>query len=93
LFGVCSAADKLELKDRRIRRATVSGINSAKPEDAGLDINLDVYTSAIRDALAGKASTEPGRDSRDIMDLQKRPWRSQKAVKSKRQEPAEARLS
>ena len=55
LFGVCSAADKLELKDQRDRESYSLGYQFGESmKMQGLEINLDVYTAAIRDALAGK---------------------------------------
>ena len=55
LFGVCSAADKLELKDQIDRESYSLGYQFGESmKMQGLEINLDVYTAAIRDALAGK---------------------------------------
>lgn len=55
LFGVCSASEKLELKDQKDKESYSLGYqfgeNLKKQE---IDINLEVYTSGIRDALGIK---------------------------------------
>ena len=64
LFGVCSAADKLELKDQKDKESYSLGYQfgmSLKMQ--GVDINLDAYASAIRDALGGK---EPQMSSEEM---------------------------
>jgi FKBP-type peptidyl-prolyl cis-trans isomerase FklB len=64
LFGVCSAADKLELKDQKDKESYSLGYQfgmSLKMQ--GVDINLDAYASAIRDALGGK---EPRMSSEEM---------------------------
>ena len=84
LFGVCSAADKLELKDQKDKESYSLGYQFGETlKMQGLDINLDVYTSAIRDALAGKGPQLSQEEIRaTIMDVQKRTMASQqKAVK------------
>jgi FKBP-type peptidyl-prolyl cis-trans isomerase FklB len=84
LFGVCSAADKLELKDQKDKESYSLGYQFGETlKMQGLDINLDVYTSAIRDALAGKGPQLSQEEIRaTIMDLQKRAMAAQqKAVK------------
>lgn len=84
LFGVCLAADKLELKDQRDKESYSLGYQFGESlKIQALDVNLDVYTSAIRDALAGKAPQLSQEEIRaTIMDLQKRAMAAQqKAVK------------
>ena len=62
--SVCYGADKVELKDQKDKESYSLGYQfgmSLKMQ--GLDINLDTYTSAIRDALAGK---QPQMSSEEI---------------------------
>jgi FKBP-type peptidyl-prolyl cis-trans isomerase FklB len=55
LSGVCFAADKLELKDQKDKESYSLGYQFGESmKMQGVDINLDVYASAIRDALGGK---------------------------------------
>jgi FKBP-type peptidyl-prolyl cis-trans isomerase FklB len=55
LFGVCSAADNLELKDQKDKESYSLGYQfGTNLKMQGVDINLDAYASAIRDALGGK---------------------------------------
>ena len=84
LFGVCSAADKVDLKSQKDKESYSLGYQFGESlKMQGLDINLDVYTSAIRDALAGKEPQLSQEEIRaTIMDVQKRTMASQqKAVK------------
>jgi len=84
LFGVCSAADKVDLKSQKDKESYSLGYQFGESlKMQGLDINLDVYTSAIRDALAGKGPQLSQEEIRaTIMDVQKRTMASQqKAVK------------
>jgi FKBP-type peptidyl-prolyl cis-trans isomerase FklB len=82
LFGVCSAADKLELKDQKDKESYSLGYQFGESlKIQGLDINLDVYTSAIRDALAGKGPQLSQEEIRaTMMDLQKRAMAAQQKV-------------
>jgi len=64
LFGVCSAADKLELKDQKDKESYSLGYQfGTSLKMQGVDINLDVYASAIHDALGGK---EPRMSSEEM---------------------------
>jgi len=64
LFGVCSAAEKLELKDQKDKESYSLGYQFGESlKMQGVEINLDVYTSAIRDSLGGK---EPQLSSEEI---------------------------
>ena len=55
LFGVCSAAEKVELKDQKDKESYSLGYQFGESlKMQGVEINLDVYASAIRDALGGK---------------------------------------
>ena len=74
LFGVCSAAEKLELKDRKDKESYSLGYQFGQNMKAqGVELNLEVYTSGIRDALRG---TNPALSQEEIQktvsDLQKR---------------------
>jgi FKBP-type peptidyl-prolyl cis-trans isomerase FklB len=79
LFGVCFAADKLELKDQKDKESYSLGYqfgNTLKSQ--GVDLNLDIYTSGIRDALGGKEPQMSQEEIRaTIMDLQKRAMAAQ----------------
>jgi len=74
LSGICSAADKLELKDQKDRESYSLGYQFGESlKIQGVEIDLDVYTSAIRDALGGKEpqmSTEEIRST--VMGLRQR---------------------
>ena len=55
LFNVCSAQGKPELKDQKARESYSLGYQFGQYlKLQGVDINLDVYTSAIKDALGDK---------------------------------------
>jgi FKBP-type peptidyl-prolyl cis-trans isomerase FklB len=55
LFSVCYAQEKLELKDQKDKESYSLGYQFGHNLKAqGVDINLDVYNSGIRDALSGK---------------------------------------
>jgi len=67
LFGVCSAADKLELKDQKDKESYSLGYQfGTSLKMQGVDINLDAYASAIRDALGGK---EPRMSSEEMQSI------------------------
>lgn len=74
LFNICFAGEKLELKDQKDKESYSLGYQFGQGlKDQGLDINLDVYTSAIRDALSGKDSLMSQEEIRGIiLELQKR---------------------
>jgi FKBP-type peptidyl-prolyl cis-trans isomerase FklB len=79
LFGVCSAADKAELKDQKDKESYSLGYQFGQAlKGQGLDLNLDIYTSGIRDALGGKEPQMSQEEIRaTIMDLQKRTMATQ----------------
>jgi len=55
LFSFCFAADKLEMKDQKDKESYSLGYQfgqSAKSQ--GLDINLELYASGVRDSLSPK---------------------------------------
>ena len=55
LFSVCHAQEKLELKDQKDKESYSLGYQFGQNlKFQGVDINLDVYASGIRDALGGK---------------------------------------
>jgi FKBP-type peptidyl-prolyl cis-trans isomerase FklB len=74
LFGVCSAADKLELKDQKDKESYSLGYQFGESlKMQGVEINLDVYTSAVRDALAGKEGQMNSEEMRStVMGLRQR---------------------
>jgi FKBP-type peptidyl-prolyl cis-trans isomerase FklB len=74
LFGICQAAEKLELKDQKDRESYSFGYQFGQTLKAqGIDLNLDIYTSAIRDALGGKEPLMSAEEIRATIDgLQQR---------------------
>jgi FKBP-type peptidyl-prolyl cis-trans isomerase FklB len=55
LFSVCHAEEKLELKDQKDKESYSLGYQFGQNlKFQGVDINLDLYTSGIKDALGGK---------------------------------------
>jgi FKBP-type peptidyl-prolyl cis-trans isomerase FklB len=55
LFNVCSAGEKLELKDQKDRESYSLGYQFGQSlKVQGVDINLQVYKSGIQDGLGGK---------------------------------------
>jgi FKBP-type peptidyl-prolyl cis-trans isomerase FklB len=92
LFSVCHAQEKLELKDQKDKESYSLGYQFGQNlKFQGVDVNLDIYTSGIKDALAGEGpqmSTEEIRAT--ITGLQQRLQAAQqKALK----EQAEKNLS
>jgi FKBP-type peptidyl-prolyl cis-trans isomerase FklB len=74
LFGVCSAADKLELKDQKDKESYSLGYQFGQNMKAqGVELNLEVYSSGIQDALRGANPTLSQEEiQKTISDLQKR---------------------
>jgi FKBP-type peptidyl-prolyl cis-trans isomerase FklB len=74
LFGVCHAQEKLELKDQKAKESYSLGYQFGKSlKFQGVDINLDIYTSGIKDALGDKESQMSEEDIRaTIVALQQR---------------------
>ncbi len=57
LFSICSAAEKMELKEQKDKESYSLGYQFGQNlKTQGVDLNLDVYSSGIRDALGGKES-------------------------------------
>jgi len=55
VFSICSAAEKLELKDRKDKESYSLGYQFGQSlKIQGVEINLDVYLSGIKDFLDGK---------------------------------------
>jgi len=68
LFGVCSAADKTELKDQRDKESYSLGYQFGEGlRTQGMEVNIDVYVSAVRDALGGKEPQLSAEEMRSIM--------------------------
>jgi FKBP-type peptidyl-prolyl cis-trans isomerase FklB len=74
LLSVCYAEEKLELKGQKDKESYSLGYQFGHNLKAqGVDINLDVYTSGIKDALGGKDSLMSQEEIRaTIGELQKR---------------------
>jgi FKBP-type peptidyl-prolyl cis-trans isomerase FklB len=74
LFSVCHAQEKLELKDQKDKESYSLGYQFGQNlKFQGLDINLDVYASGIKDALGGKEPKMSQEEIRTtISELQKR---------------------
>src|SRR4030042_2167832 len=72
--GVCYAGEKLELKDQKDKESYSLGYQFGQYLKAqSVEINLDVYTSGVRDSLGGKDSLMSQEEIRaTISDLQKR---------------------
>ena len=86
LFSVCHAQEKLELKDQKDKESYSLGYQFGQNlKSQGVDINLDIYTSGIRDALGGKDSLMSQEEIRaTIGELQKRVMAArQKELKEK----------
>jgi FKBP-type peptidyl-prolyl cis-trans isomerase FklB len=64
LFSVCHAQEKLELKDQKDKESYSLGYQFGQSlKSQGVDINLDIYASGIKDALGGK---EPQMNQEEI---------------------------
>jgi FKBP-type peptidyl-prolyl cis-trans isomerase FklB len=93
LFVVCYADEKLELKDQKDKESYSLGYQFGESlKGQGVDINLDIFASGIRDAFGGK---EPQMSQEEIratmMELQKRVMAArQKELKEKAAKNAEA---
>jgi len=74
LSSVCSAGEKLELKDQKDKLSYSLGYQFGQSlKTQGVDINLEVYTSGIRDAQGGKEPLISQEEIRaTVMELQKR---------------------
>jgi FKBP-type peptidyl-prolyl cis-trans isomerase FklB len=86
LFTVCYAQEKLELKEQKDKESYSLGYQFGQNlKSQGVDINLDVYTSGIKDALGGKEPKMSQEEIRaTIEELQKRVMAArQKELKEK----------
>jgi FKBP-type peptidyl-prolyl cis-trans isomerase FklB len=74
LFSVSFAEEKLELKDQKNKESYSLGYQFGQSlKSQGVDINLDIYASGIRDALGGKEPQMSQEEIRaTIMELQRR---------------------
>ena len=74
LFRLCFAGEKIELKEQKDKESYSLGYQFGQNlKSQGVDLNLDVYTSGIRDALGGKESQMPPEEIRaTIMSLQQK---------------------
>jgi hypothetical protein len=58
LFGICSAGEKIELKDQKDTESYSLGYQFGQSlKSQGVDINLEIYASGIREAFREKAPT------------------------------------
>ena len=84
LFSICSAGEKIELKEQKDKGSYSLGYQFGQSlKVQGVDINLEVYASGIRDALGGKESQMTSEEIRaTITSLQQRLMAAQqKALK------------
>ena len=74
LFSVCFAQEKLELKDPKDKESYSLGYQFGQSlKSQGVDINLDIYASGIKDAFGGKEPQMSQEEIRaTIMELQKK---------------------
>jgi FKBP-type peptidyl-prolyl cis-trans isomerase FklB len=74
LFNICSAAEKVELEDQKNRESYSLGYQFGQgAKSQGLDINVDIYASGIRDALSGSKPQLSEQEIRQtVLELQKR---------------------
>jgi len=74
LSTLCFAGEKIELKEQKDKESYSLGYQFGQNlKSQGVDLNLDVYTTGIRDALGGKESQMPPEEIRaTIMSLQQR---------------------
>ncbi|MBI4768777.1 MAG: FKBP-type peptidyl-prolyl cis-trans isomerase [Deltaproteobacteria bacterium] len=74
LFSYCFAGENPELKDQKDKESYSLGYQFGQGLKAqGLDLNLEVYTSGIRDALGGKNSSLSREEmQKTISDLKQR---------------------
>ena len=74
LFSFCFAADKLEMKDQKDKESYSLGYQFGQgAKSQGLDINLELYASGVRDALGGSKPQLSEQEMRQtVLELQKR---------------------
>ena len=86
VFGVCQADEKSELKDQKGKESYSLGYQFGQYiKSQGIDIDLEIYTSGIKDALGSKEPQMSQEDIRaTIMGLQQRQQAArQKEMKEK----------
>jgi FKBP-type peptidyl-prolyl cis-trans isomerase FklB len=73
-FNICFAAEKPELKDQKDKESYSLGYQFGQgAKSQGLDINVELYTSGIRDALSGSKPQLSEEEMRQtVLELQKR---------------------
>jgi FKBP-type peptidyl-prolyl cis-trans isomerase FklB len=81
-FGICYAGGKLELKDQKDKESYSLGYQFGQSLKAqNVEINVDAYTSGIRDSLGGKDALMSQEEIRaTITSLQQRLMASQQKV-------------
>ncbi len=74
LFSICSAAEKLELKDQKDKESYSLGYQFGQSlKTQGVDVNLDAYVSGVKDFLGGKEPKMTQEEMRTtVTELQKR---------------------
>ncbi|MDH4266674.1 MAG: FKBP-type peptidyl-prolyl cis-trans isomerase [Deltaproteobacteria bacterium] len=74
LFTLCLGAEKTELKDLKDKESYSLGYQFGQAlKYQGLDVNLEVYTSGVRDALAGtKPQLSQEEIQKTVLEIQKR---------------------
>ena len=74
IFSVCHAEEKLELKDQKAKDSYGLGYDfGANLKRQGVEIDVDVLFSAVRDALEGKKPVLSSEEIRDtLLQLRKR---------------------
>ena len=74
LLNFCLAAEKLELKDQKDKESYSLGYQFGQgAKSQGLDINLELYASGVRDALGGSKPQLSEQEMRQtVLELQKR---------------------
>jgi FKBP-type peptidyl-prolyl cis-trans isomerase len=86
LSSICQAEEKLKLNDQKDKESYSLGYQFGDNlKKQGVEINLEIYASGIRDALAGKESLMSQEEIRKtILELQKRVMAArQKELKEK----------
>ena len=74
LFSICSAAEKLELKDQKDKESYSLGYQFGQSlKIQGVDVNLDLYVFGVKDFLDGKQPAMTPEEIRTTLsELQKR---------------------
>src|SRR5512135_3380744 len=82
LFSICYAGEKIELKEQKDKESYSLGYQFGKNlKLQGVDLNVEVYTSGLRDSLGGKESQMTSEEIRDtITSLQQRLMAAQQKV-------------